>query len=49
MEDNIDDNNNHGDTEITNINPYLAEKLMQGRKDMEDGKGVKISIDDLWK
>lgn len=30
-------------------NPYLAEKLTQSRKDMEEGKGTNISIDDLWK
>jgi len=30
-------------------NPYLAEKIIQGRKDMEDGKGTQIPLDDLWK
>ncbi|HVS90899.1 MAG TPA: hypothetical protein VHE59_02630 [Mucilaginibacter sp.] len=30
-------------------NPYLAEKLNQGRKDMESGKGTHMPLDDLWK
>jgi hypothetical protein len=32
--------------------PYSAEfvdKIVQGRKDIENGKGVKIAIEDLWK
>jgi len=43
------------DTEFQNetarimANPYLVEKLSQSRKDMADGKGVKIPIEDLWK
>jgi hypothetical protein len=30
-------------------NSYLAEKIDQGRKDMEEGKGTKIPLEDLWK
>ena len=30
-------------------NPYLVEKLNQGRMDMEAGKGTKIPLEDLWK
>ncbi|WP_183579918.1 DUF2683 family protein [Mucilaginibacter sp. X5P1] len=37
------------ETERIKANPYLADKLTQGRKDMEEGKGTNISIDDLWK
>ena len=37
------------ETERINANPYLAEKLTQGRKDMLDDKDTSFSIDDLWK
>jgi hypothetical protein len=37
------------ETERVNANPYLIKKLIQSRKDMEAGKGVKIEIKDLWK
>lgn len=37
------------ETDRIMANPYLAEKLIQGRKDMEDGKGIKIPLEDLWK
>jgi hypothetical protein len=37
------------ETKRIEANPYLAKKLKQGRKDMQDGKGAKISIQDLWK
>jgi len=37
------------ETERINANPYLSEKIEQGRKDMENGKGTSISVDDLWK
>ena len=36
------------ETDLVNANPYLVEKLTRGRKDMENGKGTKVSIDDLW-
>ena len=37
------------ETERIMANSYLSEKIIQGRKDMEDGKGVKIPLEDLWK
>jgi len=46
----IDDDAQFKDeTERVMANSYLAEKLKQGRKDMEEGKGPKIAIQDLWK
>jgi hypothetical protein len=46
----IDDDAKFADeTERIMSNQYLAEKLDQGRKDMEGGKGSKIALDDLWK
>lgn len=30
-------------------NTYLVEKINQGREDMKNGKGKKISVKDLWK
>jgi methyl coenzyme M reductase subunit C-like uncharacterized protein (methanogenesis marker protein 7) len=40
----------YGDeTERVNANPYLSEKLTQGKKDMQNDKGTSISVDDLWK
>jgi len=43
IDDDIDE------TERVKANPYLAEKLNQSRKDMEEGKGTNIAIDDIWK
>jgi PHD/YefM family antitoxin component YafN of YafNO toxin-antitoxin module len=43
IDDDIDE------TERIQANPYLAEKLTQSRKDMGEGKGTNVSIDDLWK
>jgi hypothetical protein len=37
------------ETERTKANPYLSAKLDQGKKDMEEGKGTKIALEDLWK
>jgi hypothetical protein len=46
----IDDDAEFKDeTERIMANPYLVDKLNQSRKDMEAGKGTKISIEDLWK
>jgi len=46
----IDDASQFKDeTERIMANPYLVEKLTQSRKDMEEGKGVKIPLADLWK
>jgi hypothetical protein len=44
-----DDDVAQDETDLINANPYLVEKLTQSRKDMEDSKGTKISIEDLWK
>ncbi len=44
-----DDSQFKDETERIMANSYLSDKLTQGRKDMEDGKGTKISLDDLWK
>ena len=44
-----DDSKFKDETERIMANTYLAEKLNQGRKDMEDGKGTKIATEDLWK
>lgn len=44
-----DDSNTEDETTRIMANPYLAEKLTQSRKDMEEGKGTKIAIEDLWK
>jgi len=37
------------ETERIMANSYLADKIKQGREDMENGKGIKISLKDLWK
>jgi hypothetical protein len=37
------------ETERINANPYLVKKLKQGRKDLQNGKGTKIALEDLWK
>lgn len=44
-----DDSRFHDETERIMANSYLAEKLTQGRKDMEEGRGTNIALDDLWK
>ena len=50
LEYEIDDDAEFKDeTERIMANPYLVEKLNQGRKDAEAGKGTSISIEDLWK
>lgn len=30
-------------------NPLFVEKILQGREDIKNGKGIKIMTDDLWK
>ena len=37
------------ETERIMANPYLVEKLTQSRKDMDEGKGIKIPLEHLWK
>jgi hypothetical protein len=50
LEYEIDDDSKFQDeTERIMANSYLVEKLNQGRKDMKDGKGTKIAIEDTWK
>ena len=29
--------------------PEFVKKILQGREDVKNGKGVKIKIEDLWK
>jgi hypothetical protein len=46
----IDDDSQFKDeTERIMANPYLVEKLNQGLKDAESGKGKIFPIEDLWK
>jgi len=50
LEDDVEDDSMYKDeTERIMANSYLSEKLNQGRKDMEAGKGTKIATEDLWK
>jgi len=37
------------ETERIMSNPYLVEKINQGREDMKNEKGTKIPLKDLWK
>ena len=36
-------------TEKDSYDPEFVEKILQGRRDIKDGKGVKIDTKDLWK
>ncbi|MFI5159489.1 MAG: hypothetical protein ACHQF4_11530 [Sphingobacteriales bacterium] len=46
----IDDASSFQDeTERMTANSYLTEKVNQGRKDMEEGKGTKLPLEDIWK
>jgi hypothetical protein len=50
LEYEIDDASQFRDeTERIMANSYLVEKITQGRKDVEEGKGTKIPLEDLWK
>jgi hypothetical protein len=50
LEYEIDDTSQFQDeTERIMANSYLTEKINQGRKDMEEGKGTKIPLQDIWK
>jgi hypothetical protein len=50
LEYEIDDATQFRDeTERIMANSYLAEKINQGRKDMEDGKGINIALEHTWK
>jgi hypothetical protein len=37
------------ETEKSAYNPEFVKKVLQGREDVKNGKGVKIAIEDLWK
>ncbi len=37
------------DFEKSNYNSAFVAKIKQGEKDLQDKKGVKISLDDIWK
>ncbi len=37
------------ETERIMANSYLSAKLDQGKKDVDEGKGTKITLEDLWK
>jgi regulator of RNase E activity RraB len=46
----IDDDSKFKDeTERIMANPYLAEKISQGKTDMVAGKGTKVALEDTWK
>ncbi|MES2276302.1 MAG: DUF2683 family protein [Bacteroidota bacterium] len=36
-------------TEKSPYNPEFVDKILQGREDIKNGKGVKIAPEDLWK
>ena len=33
----------------SSYDPGFVKKVLQGRKDIQDGKGVKVNIENLWK
>ena len=37
------------ETEKSPYDPAFVKKILQGREDVKNGKGVKIAIEDLWK
>ena len=37
------------ETQKSPYDPTFVEKILKGREDIKNGKGVKIAIDDLWK
>jgi hypothetical protein len=42
----------HIEIEEENSNPYKKEfvaKILKGEKDLKDGKGITIALEDLWK
>ncbi len=36
-------------SEKSPYHPEFVEKILQGKEDIKNGKGVKIAIEDLWK
>jgi hypothetical protein len=37
------------ETEKSPYDPAFVKKILQGREDVKNGKGVKLAIEDLWK
>jgi len=37
------------ETEESPYNPEFVKEILQARKDIKNGKGVKIAVEDLWK
>ena len=37
------------ETERILANPAMAKRLEESRQQIQEGKGVKISLDDIWK
>lgn len=36
-------------SEKSSYDPEFVEKVLQGREDIKNGKGIKIATEDLWK
>lgn len=36
-------------SEKSPYDPEFVEKILRGKEDIKNGKGIKIAIDDLWK
>jgi hypothetical protein len=36
-------------SEKSPYDPEFVKKILQGREDIKNGKGIKIAIEDLWK
>ena len=36
-------------SEKTQYDPEFVEKILQGREDIKNGKGIRIATEDLWK
>ena len=36
-------------SEKSPYDPEFVEKILQGREDIKNGKGIRIATDDLWK
>lgn len=32
-----------------NYNPEFVQKILEGKKEIEEGRGIKIALEDLWK
>lgn len=37
------------ETEKSPYDPEFVKKILQGREDVKNGKGIKITVEDLWK